>query len=157
MSAPTPWSATLPILFTQSFQKRQFGVGNLNIGSYSSAPVSFPANATIPYWPNQTAGLGTSGGYTPGISGFTYGGTVFDNLVTQPGTGAGATAETASTAAAQAVGTTITTGYNTYLNSTTANAYTPAVVQNLAHKNYDAILNFYLEASILRSGGSPVA
>jgi hypothetical protein len=153
MSTPTPWSATLPILFTQSYMKRQFGLGNLYIGSYASAPVSFPVGVNIPYWPGAT-----TGGYSPGIPGATYGGTVFDNLVTQPGTGAGLVAETASTAAAQAVGTTITTGFNTFLNSTTANKYTPLFVQNLVVRNYDALLNFYLEASISRNAsGVPIA
>ena len=153
MSTPTPWSASIPILFSQSFMKRQFGVGNLHIGSYAGAPAKFADNSTIPYWPNSTAP-----GSSVGINGVYTGGTVFDNLVTQPGTGAGLTAETASTAAAQAVGTTITTGYNVYLNSTTANKYTPATVLSLAHRNYDAILNFYLEASISRDGsGNPLA
>jgi hypothetical protein len=37
MSAPTPYSGPLPLLFTGSYLKRTPGTGNLYVGSYAAA------------------------------------------------------------------------------------------------------------------------
>jgi hypothetical protein len=116
MSAPTPWSGNLPLIFTGSYLERTPGLGNLYVGSYAAA-----------------------GG----------GGTVFDDLVNPPSTGV--TAEEASLAWAQGVGSTSLTSTNNGKPW-----YSAATVTSLVTKNFDFVLNFYLEASIARSGGVPI-
>jgi hypothetical protein len=117
MSAPTPWSGTIPLLFTGSYLTRTPGTGNLYVGSYASA-----------------------GG----------GGTVFDDLVNPPATGVAA--EEASLAWAQGVGSTATTSPNNGKPW-----YSGATAAALVAKNFDFVLNFYLEASIARnSSGVPI-
>lgn len=132
MSAPTPWNGPLPILFTGSFQKRQYGVGSAYVPTFSVAPGS----------------LG--------------GGTVFDNLVNPPA--GGVTAETASLQFAQSVGVldltwnakaTDVTGSVAQTNGKSWNS--PAIVAKMIKKNFDFLMIFYLENSIARSGGTPIA
>lgn len=129
MSAPTPWNGPLPIIFTGSYQNRQNGVGNLYVGSYSAA---------------------------------NGGGTVFDNLVNPPTTGVAA--EEASLDFAQAVGVaaltwnakaTDVTGFSSQTNG--KSYYTPETVANMIKKNFDFVMNFYIENSIARDGsGNPL-
>jgi hypothetical protein len=117
MSAPTPWNGPLPLIFTGSYQKRQMGLGNLYVGSYTA----------------------------PG-----GGGTAFDNLVNPPANGI--TAENASLATAQAVGTTSLTSPNNGKSY-----YTAATVSNMIEKNFDWVMQFYLTASIARNAsGVPI-
>jgi hypothetical protein len=131
MSAPTPWNGPLPILFTGSFQKRQFGVGSAYVTTWIQTPGSLT------------------------------GGTVFDNLVNPPA--GGVTAEAVSLTFAQAVGVldltwnakgTDVTGSVTQTNGKPW--YTPAIVAKMIKKNFDFVMIFYLENSIVRSGGVPV-
>lgn len=133
MSAPTPWSGPLPILVTGTYLKRQIGVGNLYVGSYAAA-----------------------GG----------GGTVFDDLVNPPANGV--IAENYSLSVAQAVGTSLLKwGTNAQGNVTAPTSsgtqtnghtfYTPLIVSNLVKKNFDFVMDFYLENSIARnSSGVPI-
>jgi hypothetical protein len=125
MSAPTPWSGPLPLLFTGSFLQRTPGLGNLYVNSY--------------------ANIGGRGGSV----GNSASGTVFDALVNPPS--GGITAESFSLATAQAVGTTAT---SSPVNG--KSYYTPAMVANLVQRNFDFVMNFYLEASIARSSGTPI-
>lgn len=78
------------------------------------------------------------------------GGTVFDDLVNPPSTGVAA--ETASLDWAQAIGTTSTESTN-HGHSW----WTPGLVTKMVTRNFDFVLNFYLEASIARDGdGHPI-
>ena len=78
------------------------------------------------------------------------GGTVFDSLVNPPDTGV--EAETTSLDWAQGLGTTALT------SPTHGKAYyTPQMVSDMVKKNSDWVMNFYLENSIARSGGIPIA
>lgn len=117
MGAPTPWSGSLPLLFTGSYLKKTPGTGNLYVGSYAAA-----------------------GG----------GGTVFDDLVNPPSTGVAA--EEASLDWAQGVGTT------SLVSTDHGHAWwTPQLVSDMVTRNYDFVLNFYLEASIARDDdGNPI-
>lgn len=109
-------TVTLPLLYTGSYLKRTPGIGNLYVGSYSSA-----------------------GG----------GGTVFDDLVNPPS--GGVSAEAASLAWSQSKGTT------SMVSSTHGKPwYSPQMVTNMVKKNMDWVMLFYLENSIVRSGGVPV-
>lgn len=77
------------------------------------------------------------------------GGTVFDDLVNPPT--AGVEAEAASLAWAQSKGT-------RSLTSATHGKpwYSAATVTSMITKNFDFVMNFYLEASIARVSGVPV-
>jgi hypothetical protein len=74
------------------------------------------------------------------------GGTVFDTLVNPPATGI--TSETASLTWAQAMGSTALTS-PVYGKPW----YSAATALNLVSKNFDFVMNFYLENSMARSGG----
>ena len=79
------------------------------------------------------------------------GGTVFDNLVNPPS--GGVAAEAKSLTRAQAVGSTALTSP---VNG--KSYYSAATVTNMVKKNFDFVMNFYLDASIARdSGGHPIA
>jgi hypothetical protein len=95
----------------------------------------------------QTPGTGNL--YVGSYAAAGGGGTVFDDLVNPPSTGV--TAEEASLAAAQTVGTT------SLLSEVNGKSYYNAqIVTNMIKKNFDWVLNFYLENSIMRSDGVPI-
>lgn len=96
----------------------------------------------------RTPGLGNL--YVGSYASAGGGGTVFDDLVNPPTTGTDA--ETASLDWAQAVGTVSTT------SSTHGQPwYTPANAAAMVTRNFDFVLNFYLEASIARDdSGDPI-
>jgi len=96
---------------------------------------------------SRTPGLGNL--YVGAYASAGGGGTVFDYLVNPPASGI--TSELASLSHAQAKGTTATTSSN-YGKPW----YTPATAQSLVTRNFDFVMDFYLEASIARSGGVPI-
>jgi hypothetical protein len=77
------------------------------------------------------------------------GGTVFDTLVNPPSTGVAA--ETASLEWAQGIGSEALTS-PTHGKS----FWTAQKVTDMVKKQFDFMLNFYLEASIIRANGVPV-
>lgn len=86
--------------------------------------------------------FGTGGLYVQNQTG--AGGTVIDDLVNPPATAV--TAEAASLAWAQAVGSTSLTSADNGKPW-----YSAATVTNMVTKNFDFVMNFYLEASIART------
>jgi hypothetical protein len=96
----------------------------------------------------RTPGLGNL--YVGSYASAGGGGTVFDDLVNPPATGVDA--EDASLAWSQAIGTTSMT------SSVHGKPwYSAATAAAMVTKNFDFVLNFYLEASIVRdSDGHPI-
>lgn len=96
----------------------------------------------------RTPGLGNL--YVGSYAAASGGGTVFDDLVNPPSTGV--TAEAASLTWAQSVGT--TAGPGGYEDG----SWTSYKITDLVSRNFDFVMNFYLEASIARtSEGVPIA
>lgn len=116
-----------------------------------SAPT--PWNGPLPIiftgsYLKRTPGLGNL--YVGSYSAASGGGTVFDDLVNPPTTGV--TAEEASLAWAQSVGTTA------LVSSTNGKPwYSAETVTNMVKKNTDFLMLFYLENSIVRNDGVPIA
>ncbi len=145
MSAPVPYATgTLPVIFTGSYLTRQIGAGQLHVGAYGSVGTDPAKNDVI-----------------------VGGSTVFDYLNSPPA--GGLTAKEASLDVAMAVGSSLltwtqavsgVTGFYPTATGTQTNGHTfntPNIIANLVKKNFDFVMNFFLENSIARNAsGVPI-